>query len=418
MPSGPVPVILIARHFPPSNASGAQRPFRLARYLPEFGYRPLVVCGGEPPSTPVLPDVHFVPDAQTHARAGRRLHALVGALQRRFPYDEQWPWALHAALAAEALARTCSARAVISTFPPAGTHYAAAWLARRMGLPWLADFRDPLYGNPGRWRPSMDIYDAALERFVVEQADRIVVVSDAVADRMRQRYPFCRRRIELIWNGYDPADPICPLPIPPRPYKLIIHAGVLYRSRFPIAVMDSLLRLIDSGRLDPGTVRLRLLGEIADRHLFDALPSVPRLIELGVLDIGPKMLPRSQALEEVASADILLLLDVMGKSGSGYTVPAKVFEYLRIARPVLALTDSESPVGRILQGAGVPQAIVGPDDSAATVDGKLLHILSLPSTPAEPSEWYQTTFDGKRQAGRFAELLDEMRKDPRSGAVR
>ena len=408
MASGSLSVILLARYFPPDNASGAQRARRMARYLPEFGYRPFVICGGEGPAGSTPGDTFYVPSDASRALAGRTLPALVGALQRRFPYDEHWPWALHAVRMAEKIIREHGVAALISTSPPVGTHYAAAWLARKYGLPWVADFRDPLYGSPGRWRRWMDLYDASLEHFLLERASGLVVVSDVVAAAWRRSYPQWSHKIELIWNGYDPAETIAARPIPQRGYQVLLHAGGLYRQRYAQPLLASLLRLIEAGRLSPGRIRVRLLGGIADRHLFHALPSVRALLERGVLDVREQTIPRHEALEELASSDVLLLLDVLDASGSGYTVPAKIFEYVQIGRPILALTGHDSPVDRILERGGVPCRVLYPEDAPAVVDSKVLDLLSLPATPAEPSAWFRRTFDGRLHAGQFAALLDRV----------
>jgi len=117
-------------------------------------------------------------------------------------------------------------------------------------------------------------------------------------------------------------------------------------------------------------------------------------------------LPRPEALRIMAEADYLLLLDMVGTAG--YTVPAKLFEYLRIGRPILAVTPRDSPVEKILAMSGVPYRTIHPDDEPANIDEKVLELLQLPSEPVAPSSWFEETFDGRRQAGVLARLLDTL----------
>jgi hypothetical protein len=47
-------VLFHSYHLPPTGGSGAQRPTRLVRYLPELGYEPIVVIPGAPSAQPEL----------------------------------------------------------------------------------------------------------------------------------------------------------------------------------------------------------------------------------------------------------------------------------------------------------------------------------------------------------------------------
>ena len=115
------------------------------------------------------------------------------------------------------------------------------------------------------------------------------------------------------------------------------------------------------------------------------------------------MVSRDQALEELRTANSLVLLDMTHREG--YTVPAKLYEYVRVGRPILALTDVGSPTQRILAKSGIPHTIITKDDSDERVDEALLEFLSLPSDACRPSEWFAENFDGRRQAASMAELL-------------
>jgi hypothetical protein len=79
-------VLIITYHFPPQLAAGAQRPHKLAKYLPEFGWKPIVLT---PNIFGVLPEgIHTIAtdykDVVTSLRASlginsqRSMHEQIG----------------------------------------------------------------------------------------------------------------------------------------------------------------------------------------------------------------------------------------------------------------------------------------------------------------------------------------------------
>jgi len=398
-------VLLLAFHFPPDNASGAARPNRFFQYLPEFGYQPEVITAASQPS-PVA-HVNSVP-APTRFPSKRTASGVleIGLRKLLFPNDEGLLWAWSAARAAQALHREQPVAAVLSTFPPVNTHLAGLWLKRRYQWPWIADFRDPMLGSPFRDSTHMSkLADRFLEPRIFHRADAILSVTDVTADSWRRQYPHHAAKIHTLWNGFDPGERIGPLPIPPRDGRVMAHIGNLYGIRHPAVVLASLQLLLERNALDPRQVRVHLVGDLdqdirrSHAALFTDLDKRQAIEYSGSL-------PRPEALRIMAEADYLLLLDMAGTEG--YTVPAKIFEYLRIGRPILAATPRNSPVERILASSGVPYRTIHPDDDETEVDRQVLDLLRLPSNPVAPSAWFEENFDGRRQAGVLARLLDNL----------
>lgn len=401
-------LILLAYYYLPDNTSGVQRAVRLAKYLPRHGYDTTVVCSSHAGELPGAPGIVHVPSQATLWQHANRWSRLAAWVQRLLPYNEQLPWVPHAISAARHLISQKRVAAVVSTAPPLASHLAALWLKREFGVIWIADFRDPLLGNPGRPRKWAMPYDAALERWIFSQADAIIAVTDAVANEWRQRYPSWAHKVHLIWNGFDPEDAIAPSATPPRPYRVLAHIGVLYTQRHPVAMVASLERLIRRGLLEPGCVRLRFIGPIQQDAQFASHSAVAALVEKGCIEMDGRLIPRQQALREAATSDFLLLLDIVSLSNVGYTVPAKLYDYILTGRPILAVTDHDSPVERILAQSGVLYVCLYHDDSDPELDRKLLGFFHLPTEPRNPSAWFMEHFDGNRQAGTVASLLNEL----------
>lgn len=406
-PSAPVRrVLLLAFSFPPDNQPGAARPFRFFRYLPEFGFEPHVITAS--PQVQVHPRVHYVPDREA-ARPSGLTRIARGAWRKLVaPLDGTMLWAQGAYEAARHLHRETPFCAVLSTFPPLHAHAAALRLSRNCGLPWIADFRDPLVGNPFRHSRGLPpLFDQFFESRIFRQALLLIGVTDATVEEWRSRYPQFGSKMHVLWNGFDPDESLGPLPIPERDHKLIVHIGSFYAGRTPLPVVQSYSRLVKAGSLDPARVRLRFIGEF-DTAVLDSCRSVFNdLTALGSLEYNNAVVPREQALASMASADFLFLADNNAHS-TGHTVPAKLFEYLRFGRPILALTEPDSVVESLLARCGVPYVSLHPRARPAEIDAGLVRFLALPSDPARTSDWYQRTFDGRAQTQTLAGLFDSI----------
>jgi glycosyltransferase involved in cell wall biosynthesis len=414
----PKSVILFAYYYLPDNTSGVQRAQRIHKYLPEFGHKSHVICSSHKGADTSLADVDHVPGPQTSNSRTLRLERMAAHIQRRLlPYNEQLPWVPHAVAMARIIAESNPIRAVISTAPPVGTHFAAYRTKCLLGCKWIADFRDPILGNPGRPRKWARPYDAMVQRFIFSNADAVVAVTDAVAEEWRRIYPRWRHKIHVIWNGYDPEDGFGPAPIPPRDHRLCSHVGVLYGLRHPIALLSAMNRLTMKRLIDPDRVKMQFIGPVQDEPALLSHPDARELIERGCLVIRNELVPRSEAMMEIATSDYLLLIDIVNLSGSGYTVPAKLYDYILTGRPILAITQRNSPVDRILAAAGPLHVSLYHEDSEDATATKLLTFFAFPTDSVSPTEWFTTTFNGQRQAEALAALIDQLPVNTQTNSI-
>ena len=101
---------------------------------------------------------------------------------------------------------------------------------------------------------------------------------------------------------------------------------------------------------------------------------------------------RAEALRRTGEADYLLLID-MNEKNTKFQVPSKLFDYLRIGRPILCYTPRGSETQSILNQAGVPATIIESEATAAEADLALLEFLKRPNTAVKMSDWARRKFD-------------------------
>jgi glycosyltransferase involved in cell wall biosynthesis len=292
--------------------------------------------------------------------------------------------------------------AVFSTYPPLGVIPAGLMAYLRDRLPWIADFRDPLSLGLGDKFLSrrQRFWNQRLEARVFRQAAAVIANVEGAAEMWKERYPRYARKLHVIPNGFDPEDAPHAREIPARSQKLIVHAGGLYHGRTPNAIIESLGRLRTNGLAESREVKVVLLGHVDEKTGLDK-PLYDRAQSEGWLEMQAQV-SRSEARRVLEEADALLLIQPQ----SDVQIPGKLFEYICIGRPVLALVPRKSAIEEILQKSGIPHVCVYNDDAPDAADQKLVEFLRMPSTPTPASEWFRTNFNAEEQTKKLAEIVD------------
>jgi hypothetical protein len=392
------PVVFLAHSYPPENIVGARRPYRFAKYLSRFGYTPYIITASAQPLA--AEHIRQVPD---------RYGVAEKVVNRGLVFEEGFSWAKLAAREAEALLREIPAKLVFSTSPPFGAHIAARRLAQRLAVKWVADFRDPMQGNDARLRLPIRIVDKVFEPRFFRAADILIANTQAAAQLLELRCPQYKNKIRFIYNGFDPETPgLSALPIPPRPFRVLTHAGSLYRVSMTLALLDTLSAAIEQGSVDSRSVRLRMLGEIEGFRALSAAPGFERLQRAGVLECTPHHAPEAEARRAMAESDSLVAVDRY-RAGGIIQLPAKTFEYIQIGRPILAVTGRGSPMEYALRTSGVLHTCLYPEqDAPAEMVTKLVEFLQFPTDARPMSAAYVEEFGALGQTARLARLFDEL----------
>jgi hypothetical protein len=405
-------LLVFAYHYPPENSVGGARPYRFCKYLSRMGVRCRVFTAVDVISRPDL-DAETVGDPfVTNPRQGMgwQLERVI----RRFclPGVTGTQWALRAAQAAKRFVENQYAGkrndvriTILSTYPPLGTPLAAYLLQRERRYRWIADFRDPLAGNPG----SGDVNAfhkfcyRRTERVFAGAADCLIANTDAAQQKLQAAYPAKAEKIHLIWNGFDPEQKLSALPLPSGQRRVYSHVGELYEGRSMAPLLYSLGRLMDGGKLDPAKFQIQQIGPVRAGCLPDA--SFTAVAEAkGWLRVVPDQIPQAEAQRISGQSDGLLIV----QPHSAVQVPGKLFEYVQIGRPILAFILPNSPIERILRQSEVPYAAAyasGPDDA---LDEAVWRYFQLDSTPVKPSAWFADSFDGQKQAEQLYQLIERV----------
>jgi glycosyltransferase involved in cell wall biosynthesis len=305
------------------------------------------------------------------------------------------------------LVREFAPQVIWSTYPIATAHLIGAALQRRTGLPWLADFRDPMAQDGYPADPLTRQQYQRIESDTIHRAAVSMFTTPGAATEYRRRYPDAAARIEVLENGFDEetfaraAGAAGSGPLNPGALTLL-HSGIVYPSeRDPTQLMAALRSLHDRGSIQPGRFRLRFRAAVAEDLLrrLAAEHGVTAYVEI----LGA--VPYAEALAEMLRADALLVLQA---SNCNAQIPAKIYEYLRAGRPLLCLTDPSGDTAGVMRGAGL-DAIARLDDAediAALLDRFVSARASGLRTVADPARVHAASREGRTQA--LAARLDAL----------
>jgi glycosyltransferase involved in cell wall biosynthesis len=408
MPKAKPHIILIAYYFPPAQEIGGFRPFRFYKYLKRMGYVCHVITATQPEDERPS-DVVYVPDNLRLVWEGRTKQRLsfkawIELLIRKlmFPGHIGFMWSIDvAARCREILHDHPQHRFVVfSTYPPLGVLLAGCIVHLRERIPWIADFRDPISGLGVGILPRYALFwNHRLEAFVFRTANAVVANVEGAATVWRNRYPWAQQKLHVICNGFDPDDEPAARELPPRNQKVILHAGALYHGRNPNLLIESLSRLREQGMPEARSVSVLLVGAGDAKAGLD--PALYDEAERdGWLGLRPAV-PRRESQRMMEEADGLLLVQPQ----SNVQVPGKLFEYICIGRPILALVPQRSAVEQILERVGVSYVCVYADDETGVVDRKILAFLRLPSVPTPYNAWFRNNFNAEYQAEQLAAII-------------
>lgn len=413
-------LILVSYIFPPAGGAGVQRAVKFVKYLGEFGWQP-VVFTPDRPSVPVLDpslardlppglEVRRLPSLEPPAPAGlstsgqaqgmsalARLKARVSGLLFPDRHVLWLPTALYGALAA---ARQARAQAVMVTGPPFSAFILGWAVAQAGGLPLVLDFRDDWSGffskgyaaqGGGRlWQALV----RGLEGFLVDRARLVIGNTPEMTEALRHRHRGSEDKYLWIPNGYDPQDFAGPEPgAPPGPQGRLrlLYTGTVFESH-PLDDLWAAMALLSPRQ------RRGFLVEIVGR----VVPG--QVVEPGLEGLEVRVLPyepHHAVTRRMAAADVLVLT-LAGLPGLGAMVPAKLFEYLAVSRPVLGVLP-QGAASKIVLATGAGQVVEPgrPQELAQVLAGWL-------TEPPRPSGPPPLAFDRRFLAGRLARALDKI----------
>lgn len=438
-------VLVVNVEFPPIGGPGVQRIVKFVRYLPENGWCPIVICGDRstwhkrrdeqllkevPPQTKVFRIRYRTPFekpeliAELVAPLFRPLsvrwphHEITAQLKRvaefLFIYGHPEPmadWVSRALRKALECHKEFGFNVMVTSGPPHVSHLLGLALQKMRGIKWIADFRDPWSATAssiGCDRVGIARrMDQIWEHLVLRNADKAITLSPSWAKLLQRKRPHIKP-VDVIQNGYDPNDIFHLADFQPveggEDSRLHIHYNGSIQCYFsPEILFRSLARLTQRR------------PEIKERILctFTGLPEeFVRLshtlgIEGLIHDTGPML--HSESIKYCMTADVLLLmLNHVGKISYGW-IPAKIYEYVALGKPLLALIPKVGDVCEMLKNYSA--AYIAQWNDEDEIEHCLLRLLEAKESGrlnrVAPPEWI-SQYSRQAETKQLAAILDSL----------
>ena len=426
-------VLFVTYYFPPSGGSGVQRALKFAKYLPLFGWEPTILTVR--PENAAYPDLDETlrrdvpPGLRVERTRAWDPYALYAQLQGKaksetvgvgfvgegeanrtqrlarwlranvFLPDARVGWVPFALRRGGTLLESGSYDAILTTGPPHSVHLVGQLLARRYSLPWLADFRDPwtdisYYHELPMSLPAKRL-DAYLERAVLDDADRVIVVSPSLKTMLKAK---SSSPIDVLPNGFDETD-FEETDVQGEADFVLTFTGNMPAQQDPVALWTALRRLREDQAVP--RLRLRFVGNVDPV----VLTSIQRAGWADRLETIPYV-PHDEAIRYMKRASLQLLC-INRVAGAEGIVTGKLYEYLASGRPVLGVGPAGGDAAAILSETSAGQ-LFGHDDAEGVTAFLQRHYAAWERGEPErgATETAAARYSRKRQAGRLAELLD------------
>jgi glycosyltransferase involved in cell wall biosynthesis len=369
-------VLIITYYWPPSGGAGVQRWLKFSKYLPQYGWQPVILT--VEPGYAAYPAIDNSLEREIHedviifrtkatdwfkvynkdkskvpsAGFARNMdNSFRGKLSRFirgnfFIPDPRRGWNRFAFRKAAEIIKKEKIEHIITTSPPHSSQLIGLRLKKLFpGIKWIADFRDPwtdIYYYD-RFYPTFFArkLDALYEKKVLKKSDIITTVGNSLKNSLASKIPDPGNKIRIITNGYDDTDFEGIDAISPQK-PVISYMGTISES-YPVGGLIAAIKSLCNTKLDftmrfagemPGATRQMILDEIPDSFV----------------EFYP-YLSHNNAIRFIKESTILLLIIPDHPSNKGI-LTGKLFEYLAADKPILCLGPEDGDASVILEDTG------------------------------------------------------------------
>jgi glycosyltransferase involved in cell wall biosynthesis len=367
-------VLIITYYWPPSGGAGVQRWLKFAKYLPQYGWDPIIYTPENPdfaiednsllkdisPNLEVIKNYIWEPYEIYKVLIGKKgqkvnvsfvegtkkegkIHKVALALRGNLLIpDPRCFWIRPSVKLLKKYLKEHPVDAIVTTGPPHSMHIIGRKLHKATNIPWLADFRDPwtnidFYKELNLTSIADKIHHKA-ERSVLSTATKVVSVTPTWC---RELSELAGREVDLVHNGYDDEDIVKTEKEVDSNFSLV-HIGSLNAARNPKALWQALSEMIHENTELAKYLKIRFVGNVEPVVLkyLDHLQLTTYVDRVGYM-------PHADAIAFQQTSPVLLLLINNTPNANGI-LTGKFYEYMASERPILVVGPTKSDVATLL----------------------------------------------------------------------
>lgn len=361
-------VLIITYYWPPSGGAGVQRWLKFSKYLPEFGWQPVILTVDPEYAAYPVTDYSLVADLPESVKvyttpainyfsvykknksnipsagfANNLDNTFKGKLLRFvrgnfFLPDPRRGWNRYAFNKACQLIELEGIENVITTSPPHSTQLIGLKLKKKFpSIKWTADLRDPwtdIYYYK-QFYPTIlsKAIDLRFEKDVLKNADKIFTVGPSLKTLLSSKIKGSEDKIEVITNGFDESDfKGISRQMPSR--FTITYVGTL-SDIYPVEGLIPAVRSLDLVLRFVGTISAKTRKMLEDNIPADSLEILPYVTH-------------DESIKFIMNSSLLLLIIPLHQSNKSI-ITGKLFEYLATGLPILCLGPVDGDAAQIIK---------------------------------------------------------------------
>jgi len=405
-------VIFIYYHFPP--LLGDWRGLGFVKFLPDFGWQPIVVSASE--TVNYAKDYNLlrgIPKGIAIHRVGHREVPLRWQwyyqyarekLRVNFDFPDIYKtWYNPALREARKILQKEKVDLIFTSCSPFTSAFVGMKLQKEFNLPWVCEFRDPWSEN--------DLLNRHLERTLLKPlrsllksrirraegkigrcANKTIVVSWQHKQRLHELHKIEEEKIEVVTNGYDELEFVSLKPFTLYPDKL----NITFLGSFYPEFLDIILKFLDvSDEVSNHSAEVIFIGRGAA-----SLENINKNNLTRILHV-----PKEKALAFALGSDFLLLI----MPAFAKWIPMKIYEYLRIGKPVLALVPEDGDATKIIREAKAGFILSYEQEEMKQQLGAIFRQWDQGGFKNfSPQQQYVNQFERRKLAEKLANIFDEI----------
>lgn len=239
---------------------------------------------------------------------------------------------------------------IIATMPPFTAGIIARWAFGLFSIPYILDFRDAWTNNPylPEITPVHSKIQNSLERWVLKKARGTIFVNPRLQSYYLSAYSSLNDiPNQMIRNGFDPDD-FAEIQQTKSSFssgilKIGVMGTIYSRGNAPNTLIETLSEILQENRQLSEKIKIYFVGKwtATFKTWVSGFKLEPNINWVGYLE-------HRQALEFISQMDFLTLAIQSDIPGSESVTPGRIYEYLYLKCPILALCPLNSDLAGLI----------------------------------------------------------------------
>ena len=402
-------VLIITYHFTPQGGPAVQRISKFAKFWPMYGYEPFILTA-HPKSKIFDPSLLNDFSENVFIKKARDYGLYIpGELRKKifsnlFLPDKHVFWRLTAIRAGIRLIKKMGIDIIFSTSPPHSFHLVARQIAHETKLPWVADFRDEWTTYPSFYKQKNQHIHYKLEGQVLEHCTQVVTVTNISKKNFSQKLE--HEKITVIPNGYDADDfTSCKKKNQTENKHIkITYCGRLNQLHSPDKFFSTLISLTKDSKKLSEELSINVIGNIENKKY---IKNYPQLIDM--VNFFPYQ-SHKKCIQSMADSTILLLLAT--NMASTEFIPAKLYEYIYLRKPIFAVVSFPGELSELLKEYG--NSYVAFENETDSIKNKIINMKTdweMKKNAASPKSTFIKQFDRKYLTKDLSKLFNRILRE-------